>query len=167
MKETIRSIAGAICLATIYISSIYLIAAISYMSESGAVLYALFIAIVYFLTLISPNKKYWLLKYLSSIPLSLAVLLYFWKTDYSVRALNWAYPDYGRFSAGSNLKGLMQVILFSAICLVAIILSLFIKPKKANSFGKFQNIACIATSAIIVITVLLLETQFPDNVLAG
>ena len=121
MKENIRSIAGALCLAVMYVSSIYLIAAISYKSVTGAVIYALFIAAAYFLTLISPDKKKWLLKYLLSVPLSFGVIWYFWLTEYSVRALNWTYPDYGRFSAGGNFNGLVQVISFSALCLVAII----------------------------------------------
>lgn len=167
MKENIRSIAGALCLAVMYVSSIYLIAAISYKSVTGAVIYALFIAAAYFLTLISPDKKKWLLKYLLSVPLSFGVIWYFWLTEYSVRALNWAYPDYGRFSAGGNFNGLVQVISFSALCLVAIIASLFIKPKKESNFRQLQDIACIAVTAGIVTAVLVLEMQFPEKVLAG
>ena len=167
MRETIRSIAGALCLAVMYVSSIFLIAAISYKSEPGAVIYALFISVIYFLTLISPDRKKWLLKYLLSIPLSFGVINYFWMTEYSVRALNWAYPGYGRFSAGGNLSGLMQVILFSGICLIAIIASLFIKPRKGKTFDKLQNIVCLAVTVAIVISVLLLEMQFPDKILAG
>lgn len=167
MKEVIRSIAGALCLAVMFVSSIFLIAAISYKSEPVAVIYALFISVVYFLTLISPDKKKWLIKYLLSIPLSFGIITYFWKTDYSVRALNWAYPEYGRFSAGGNLNGLMQVVLFSGISLVAIIVSLFIKPKKGNAFNKLQNIVCLAATAAVVIFTLLLEAQFPEKILAG
>ncbi|MBO4637500.1 MAG: hypothetical protein J5685_10185 [Clostridiales bacterium] len=166
MKENIRSIAGALCLAVIYVSSVYLIDAISYNSEVWAMIYALFIAVAYCLTLISPDKKRWLLKYLLSIPLSFGVNMYFVMTDYSLRALNRAIPDYGRPSAGGNMAGFIRLMSFSVLCLVALIVSLFFKPRKGKTFGKFQNAACIAVTVAVVAAVLILQSQFPDKILA-
>ena len=167
MNEYLRSAAGALCLAVIYVSSVELISLISYMSEVGAVIYGLLIAVLYFLTLISPNKKQWLLKYLLSIPFSFVVFGYFNLTDYSVRALNWVKPGYGRFSAGGNFARLFMAILFSAVCLVAVISSLFIKPQKDSSFKKIQNVVCVASTILIVISVLYLQMQFPEKILVG
>ena len=166
-KELIRSTAGAFCLAVIYVSSIFLIAAIDYKSEIAAIIFAVFMSALYFLTLISPDKKCWLLKYLLSVPFSFGVLKYFHLTDYAVRTLNWAIPDYGRFSAGGRLYGLMQVLSFSGLCLFAIILSLFSKWRKGGRFGKVQDIVCISVTVLIVISVLLFETRLPEKILAG
>lgn len=166
-KELIRSAAGGVCLAVIYVSSIYFIAAIGYKSEIAAVIFAVVMAAVYFVTLISPNKKYWLLKYLLSIPLSFGVLMYFRLTGYAVRALNWAYPGYGNLSAGGRFAGSIQLLSFSGLCMFAVLISLFIRTRKGGVFEKIRDIVSLSITVLIVISVILFETQLPDKILAG
>jgi len=122
----------------------------------------IFVTALYSIALVSKNKKIWLLKWGASIPFSYFVLQYFWNTHYSIRALNWVFPDYGRDTAGGRFAGSALFMIFSVMCLICGIITFFIKIKNYDKFRKIQFIVTLSSAVLIVCTVLILEKQFPS-----
>lgn len=148
--------------AVFYVSSLFISDIISFKSTILAFIYILVIAFVYGMSLVSEERKSVIIKWLLSIPLSYLVLQYFWKTHYSIRALNWIFPDYGRQTSGGNFAGFILMIFFSVLCLAGGIAALSFKPENYESFEKIQiSVSCIF-GVIIIFAVIFLERQFPS-----
>ena len=126
-----------------------------------SLVYMVFVAALYGFALVSRNKRAWLLKWGVSIPFSFLILQYFRITDYSIRALNWVYPGYGRPSGGGQFADLFLGILFTAMCLICGLVSLFISRKLPDRFRKIQFAVMLLFSVLTVCAVLMLEMQFP------
>lgn len=95
------------------------------------------------------------------MPISYVILQYFWRTSYSVRALNRVYPGYGKSTAGGEFAGYIMLIISSAMFLICAILALFAKNK---NYEKIKTVCFIISSAYASLTaavVFLLEKQFP------
>ena len=107
-------------------------------------------------------KKTWLLKWGISVPGAFLVLLYFWAVHYSVRALNWVFPDYGRQSAGGRFADSFLLVVFSAMCLISGMISLFVKINDYDRFRRIQFIVTTVSAVATVCIVLILEKQFPS-----
>lgn len=164
MKNFCKICLCSIMLSVLYVSSLFISEIISYKSTILSYAYLCAISLIYSLLLISENQKHAVSKWLISIPFSYLILQYFWKTHYSIRALNWVIPYYGRQTAGGNFAGFISMIFFSVLCLIGIIISLNITPKEKEfkKFGRIQlSIGCISV-IIIVLVVIILEKQFPS-----
>ena len=126
-----------------------------------SLVYMVFVAALYGFALVSRNKRALLLKWGVSIPFSFLILQYFRITDYSIRALNWVYPGYGRPSGGGQFANAFMTILFTAMCLISGLISLFICSRTSERFKRIQFIAVLLFSVLTVGAVLMLEMQFP------
>lgn len=157
----LRLIFIAFILSVLYVSSIFISEIISYKSICLSYAYITVISVIYGMLLISEEKKYIIIKWILSLPFSCLTIQYFWKTNYSVRALNWVFPDYGASSAGGNFAGFISALFFSVLCLAGIIASFNIKPDNFKKFSKLQIIIGTVITVIIVSAVILTETQFP------
>jgi len=160
-KEIISNLFFALTLAILYVSTIFVAPVISYGNEVLSLIYIEFIAILYGISLISRNKKIWLIRWGLSIPFSYLVIQYFWNVNYAIRALNWAFPYYGEASAGGNFASSCWMLLLSISCLFSGIIGLFIKIDNFAKFEKIQIIIILIVIGLIVAAVLLLEHQFP------
>ena len=118
-------------------------------------------AALYGFCLISADKKIWLLKWGLSLPFSYIVLQYFQAYHYSIRALNMAFPHYGRETAGGLFTGAGMFYTLCFFCAVSGIAAMFIKPGNPSAFAKVQLITAVCAGGITVAAVLLLERQFP------
>lgn len=148
--------------AVFYVSSLFISDIIFLKSTILAFIYILVIAFLYGMSLVSEERKGVIIKWLLSVPLSYLVLQYFWKTHYSVRALNWILPDYGRQTGGGNFSGFILMMFFSVLCLASGISALSFKPENYKAFEKIQmSVSCIF-GVIIVISVIFMERQFPS-----
>lgn len=160
-KDLLINVLLSFELSIIFVSAIFLSEIISYKNDLWALAYIVFISLIYGITMISKDKKSLLLKWGLSIPFSYITIQYFWITHYSVRALNWVFPAYGKQSAGGMLSGFILLLLLSAMCLICGILSCYVKVKNHKSFEKIQ---LLLTSTIVlgtVATVLILEQTIP------
>lgn len=126
-----------------------------------SLVYMVFVAALYGFALVSRNKRAWLLKWGVSIPFSFLILQYFRITDYSIRALNWVFPGYGRPSGGGQFATAFMTILFTAMCLISGLISIFISSRTSVRFKRIQFIAVLLFSVLTVGAVLMLEMQFP------
>jgi hypothetical protein len=118
---------------------------------------------IYLLAMISKDKKTVLIKWLLSMPVGLFIWWCFVRCEFSIRALNWAIPEYGsRRSAGGNFAGSFNLLILSLLCLGGMVISLFIKPKNYERFRKIQLAICIVLMVMIIAAVLILERQFPS-----
>lgn len=161
-KLIIIDVISALIISILYVSSIFLSVIASYKSIVLSMVYIVVTAFLYGTSLVSRKKTEWMFKYALSIPFSFLLLQYFWKTNYSIRALNWVFPNYGKDTAGGGFTGGLLFILSSAFCLTSGILSLFIKPKNYKTFEKLQLIITIPLTMLIVVFILILEQQFPS-----
>ncbi len=159
----ISEIVYALEIAIIYTANLFLVPVID--NKYGltvSFIYMAFAAVLFGFALVSRNKGSWLLKWGVSIPLSFLILQYFRITDYPVRALNWVFPGYGRPSGGGQFADLFLGILFTAMCLICGLVSLFISRKLPDRFRKIQFAVMLLFSVLTVCAVLMLEMQFPD-----
>lgn len=161
-KELLLNIISSVEAAIIFVSTIFIEEIISgKYGIAASLVYMVFADVLYGMSLISVNKKTWLLKWGLSIPFSFIVISYFHITNYSVRALNWAFPDYGNPSAGSKFAAVILLLISSAMCLICGLISLFIKPKDHDRFKSVIFIITSVFAALIICVVLILERQFP------
>ena len=161
-KELLPDIISAMEAAIFFVSTIFIEEIISRkFGLAVSMVYIFFAAALYGMSLISANKKTWLLKWGLSIPFSFIVISYFHLTNYSVRALNWTFPDYGNPSAGSKFAAVILLLISSAMCLICGLISLFIKPKDHDRFKSVKFIITSVFAALIICVVLILERQFP------
>jgi len=118
--------------------------------------------LVYLFAMIGKDKKNILIKWLISIPVSLLIWWSFIRCEYSIRALNWIIPGYGRRSAGGNFAGAFNLVILSSLCLCGIVISLFVRPKKYERFRRIQLPVCMILMVMIIAAIFILESQFPS-----
>lgn len=162
-KNLMTNVILSLELSILFISAIFLSELISYKNDILALAYIVFISLFYGVAMISEDKKSLLLKWGLSIPFSYITIQYFWITHYSVRALNWIFPAYGKQSAGGAFVGLILILLLSVLCLVCGVLSCFVKVKDYKSFEKIQIIVISIMVLFIAAAVFILEQQFPSD----
>ena len=162
-KEILNIVALACSASVFYVSAVFLSEVISLKSTFLTMVYLVATGFLYLLAMISKDKKSVLIKWLLSIPVGLFIWWCFVRCEFSIRALNWAIPEYGSHrSAGGNFAGTFNLLLLSLLCLSGIVISLFIKPKKYERFRKIQLTMCIILTIMIIAAVLILERQFPS-----
>ena len=149
-------------LSVLFVSAIFLSEIISYKNDLLSFAYILFTSLLYGIAMISKDKKAVLTKWGLSIPFSYIIIQYFWTTNYSVKALNWIFPAYGKPSAGGSFAGFVLLLLLSVICLICGIASASVKIKDYVFFEKIQLIITSAFTLITAAIVLFLEQQFPS-----
>ena len=157
--EIVKTVFLALMMALIFVPAVFLTEVISYSSQVMAVIYISIVAGMYGLALVSRNKKIWLIKWGLSVPFSILVFPYFWVTEFSYRALNWAYPGYGQRSAGGKFYGMVLLLSLTGACLIAGLIASFFKLKER--FGKAQIIVIALVAAATVAAVLVLDQMFP------
>lgn len=156
-----------ICSATmsaVIVSAIFLSEIISIANDLFVLPYLILVAIMYTFMLISESKKCVLCKWGVSLPFSYLCFNYFWKTNYSIRALNYMIPDYGKPSAGGKFAGFITLIFILFLCLVGIIFAIAKSSEKIKSYTKKQSFAGILIFVVIMIVVIYLETLFPSYI---
>ena len=163
MKNIINTGILSACLAVMYISAIFLIEVVSYKFELPATfMYMGLMAVLYFISLISRDRKSTIIKWLLSIPLAIPVWFCFVKSDYSLRALNWAIPEYGSQSGGGAFAVVFLWAVFSAVCFIALLVSIAVKPKLPEKVWRIQPFVSIIVTLMLIAAVLFLERQFPS-----
>lgn len=162
IKDLLKNIMLSFELSIIFVSAVFLSQIISYKNNFLALAYIVFTSLIYGFAMISKYKKEVLLKWGLSIPLSYITIQYFWIAHYSVRALNWIFPDYGTQSGGGAFAGFILILLLSVLCLVCGVLSCSVKVKEYIYFQKIQIVVILVIVLFTVAAVLLLERQFPS-----
>lgn len=155
----------ALCSAVIsvsFTSAVFLSNIVSIASPMLAIVYLFIVAAFYAGMLISETGKIIFVKWMLSLPISFVCFQYFWKTHYSIRALNWMLSDYGKQSAGGSFAGFVMLIIQLVLCLFAIIVAVSVKPRNYRKFEKIQLVSGIVFGIVNVITVVILEMQFPS-----
>ena len=154
-----------ICSATmssVFVSAIFLSVIISIASDLFVLPYLLLVSLIYAAMLLSESKKIVLLKWIVSLPLSYLCFNYFWKTNYSIRALNWMISGYGKQSAGGNFAGFLLLIFLLFLCLCGMIFAFSKSSEKITPYTKIQLIVGTMILILIVMVVIYLETLFPS-----
>jgi hypothetical protein len=160
--KIINTIICSATMASVMVSAIFLSEIISISNYLFVFPYLVLVAVIYAIMLLSESKKNILLKWLLSLPLSYLCINYFWKTNYSIRALNWIIPDYGKSSVGGDFSNFLLLIFLLFLCLLGIISAFCISSAKIKSYIKKQSLVGILIQIIIVIIVIYLETLFPS-----
>lgn len=148
-------------MALLYVSGIFLCGILSF-STALTGLYILLTAALFALAAVSRDTKTGFIKWGISIPMAYLVIQYFWRTDYSIRSLNWLYPDYGRQSAGGAFAGAFLMLVLSVFCLLSGIAGINAKPDVHKRLKKIQLAVIFAADIIIISAVLILESRFPS-----
>lgn len=167
LKDIKTDIVLSVSIAVLFVSTFFLSDMILIKLSPLEFVFILFAAILYGLGMVSRDIKHWILKWVLSIPVSFVVIQYFWKTDFSLRALNWILKDYGNTSAGGRFAGFIllcfQVICFfiSGIAGIAAGKTL-VDRDKYEAYERKQVIIGLAVTLLIVIIVVMLERSFPS-----
>lgn len=149
----------SVSISIFFIPAIFLVDIISWKTDIWEFVYLFFMAAAYGLMFISKSKKDFFIKWGISLPLSYLILNYFWQTNYSVRSLNWVFPDYGEPSAGGAFAGGVLVIFFGVLCLISLIIAFDIT--KSKNLEKFQLCFGGLLDIVIIVICITLERQFP------
>lgn len=148
--------------ALVFVSTIFITDMLSVKSTALTLVYMVAAALVYGLAMKSDSPKSLLLKWGISLPLAYLVLQYFWATHYSVRALNWLLPGHGSSTAGGHMSGAVLLAVFAVLCIIAVGIAQYALPQGAKHFTRVQWIAALVLAVVLIVTVMLLEQQFPS-----
>jgi hypothetical protein len=159
--EILKAVMYSAIISVLFVSAVFLADIISYGSTVLSIAYIILTAAMYGFCLISRNRIIWLIKWGASLPLSYIVFKYFQTYHYSIRALNRAFPGYGRQTAGGAFAKVGRFYILAFFCAVTGIAAMFIKPKSFDKFGKVQLIIALAAAGATIAAVLMLERQFP------
>ena len=163
MKQTIgKTVLCSALMSVSFTSAVFLSNIVSVVNPIFAIVYLIIVAAFYAGMLISETGKIIFVKWMLSLPISFVCFQYFWKTHYSIRALNWMLPDYGNQSAGGNFAGSVMLIIQLVLCLFAVFVAVSVKPWDYRKFEKIQLVSGIVFGIVNVITVVILEMQFPS-----
>lgn len=161
-KNLLKNIILSFEISIIFVSAIFLSEIISYKNDILVLVYIVFTSLIYGFAMKSKYKKEVLLRLGLSIPFSYITIQYFWLTHYSVRALNWAFPSYGKETSGGAFTGFVLLLMLLVLCLIAGILSCYIKVENNNRFEKIQIVVISVIVLFTAAAVLILEQQFPS-----
>ena len=103
----------------LFASSVFIADLISIRRSPFEYGYILLAALLYGFGMVSRNIRRWGLKWVLSVPISYLVMQYFRQTEFSIRALNWVLPEYGKRSAGGNLAGLYLLCIQLIVCAIS------------------------------------------------
>jgi hypothetical protein len=160
--KIVNTIICSATMASVIVSAIFLSEIISISNYLSVFPYLVLVAIIYAIMLLSESKKNILLKWLISLPFSYLCISYFWRTNYSIRALNWMIPGYGKQSAGGNFANFVTIIFLLFLCLGGILFASCMSSVKMKPYIKKQSLVGILIQIVIVIVVIYLETLFPS-----
>jgi len=153
----------SVCLAVTYISALFLGEVVSYKCGSPETfMYIGMMAIIYLLMLISKDRKNVVIKWILSIPFAIPVWYWFVKSEYSLRALNWAIPGYGRQSGGGAFAVVFLWAAFTGMCIVALFVCVAGKLKFSEKILKMQPFISLAVTLFVIAAVFILERKFPS-----
>lgn len=167
LNRIIIDIVLSISVSILFVSSVFLSDLISIKHYPLEYVYIILVALLYGFLMVSRNIRHWGLKWVISIPISYLVLQYFWQTEFSIRALNWVLPEYGKRSAGGKFASSFLLCILVAACFISGIASIgvgkmLVDRELFDKFEKKQVIASVGIALIIAIAVLLLERNFPS-----
>lgn len=163
MRNKLSTVVLSACLAVTYISSLFLTEVVSYKSEWPATfVFIVLMAVLYFFMLVSKDRKSTLIKWLISIPFAIPIWFWFVKSDYSLRALNWAVPEYGLQSGGGAFAVVFLWAVFSGMCCITLLISIAVKPRLPEKAWRIQLYVAIALTLLMITSVIFLENQFPS-----
>lgn len=122
---------------------------------------------VYGITLFSDTIGQAFLKWICSIPLTIALWYYFVEIHFYLRALNWVFPGYGKQSAGGSMATafllVVMVFLFFVTALTAILCSCIVrKSRKWHIVSLLQFSISTVACAGIVLTILIINQCMPS-----
>lgn len=163
----------AAAMAVFFVTTVFLSDIISWKANLWVTLAYLAVMAALYGALLIGSVSELFIKWGLSLPLSYLVINWFWETDFAVRSLNWAFPGYGRQSAGGGFAFGVLIMTFLGACLGAFIAALCIsilgKPKAHPAFLKAQVRAGGALLAAVIIVTILLEKRFPtyDEIFGG
>ena len=160
--KAVNIIICSMAMSAVIVSAVFLSEIISIASNLLLLPYLLLVVVLYVAMLLSESNKSVLVKWVVSLPLSYLCFNYFWKTHYSVRALNWVINDYGKQSAGGNFAGFATLVFLLILCLAGIIFAFVKSSEKIKSYIKSQSLTGITMIILIMAIVLYLETLFPS-----
>ena len=119
-----------------------------------------------FAAVCSDSVKTALLKIVLSFPFTVIFRQVQIRAELHIRALNWIHPGYGKFSAGGNFAGFVELLFLAAAILTGFIaagmVSEFVKNEKAiHVISAVQKYAVPAVSAAVIAAVLLINSMMP------
>ena len=157
----------SISISILFVSSVFITDLISIKLSPFDYVYIILVAVLYGLGMVSRNIRHWGLKWFFSIPISYLILQYFWQTEFSIRALNWVLPGYGKRSAGGNFAGMYLLCIQLIVCAISGIAGIsagkvLVNRDMYDKFEKKQVITGVVIAMIIVTIVLMLENRFPS-----
>ena len=166
-KDIMTDAVLSLSIAVLFVSTIFLSDMISIKLSPLEFVLIVFTAFLYGLGMVSRDIKPWILKWILSIPVSFVVIQYFWKTDFSLRALNWILKDYGNTSAGGRFAGFILICFQVICCFISGIAGIaagkaLVDRDKYEDFERKQVIVGLAVALLIVIITVLLERNFPS-----
>jgi len=164
-KELLHISLCSVSLALFAVPTLFLGQIISYKYDVLQFIYCGLMVVCYFFIILSDKLVKILIKWLTSLPVSYLLFLYFWKTDYAVRALNWIFEGYGKMSAGGGFAFLVYFAICCFLYAAAILFSVFlIYPIKISNYDRLKKIQ-LSVGFVIGVTViaitLILERMFP------
>ena len=159
---------GAVQLATLYIPAHFLNMLLSYTTDSEISLFIVpvFLGVLSSIAVFSNSKVEALFKCVFSIPVAIIFWLFMVDIEFTIRALNWVFPDYGNPSAGGNFAGFIVLSITSILNFFSIVIGLLSSHKLKNEkidkgFYLLKGICSIICIAILL-SILVLNFIMPQ-----
>ena len=152
-------------ISVIFVSGIFMFILLSCEALPLAFLYLAMSAALVGFCFASKDPFEWVTKVLMCIPFSALAFVFFWKTHFAVRAVNWVFPGHGSESGASRSASGLLLLMYGAACLVCALVALSSSSpeneKERKYIGKTQIKIGSVTAGIVAVLVVLLALVFP------
>lgn len=160
---------GAFQITALFYLAHLLINILSLKTDGGEFLAIMICSVLSFIAIFSESVKCAALKWLLSLPITFILIVFFRASNFYVRAINWAIPDYGEPSMGGLWASGFLLICHAAASFFSLILGLgmsslrkYIKSEKIIKFITISEKICAVISVAIVFTVMMFDISMPS-----
>lgn len=162
-------ILGAVQAAVLFLPMTFLVDIVSWKDDQY--IYTFLIigisALFYGIALVSRSMGQFVLKWLLSLPVSATLWYYFVQTHFSIRSLNWVFPDYGKQSAGGAFASAFFMVVQFGSCFLTWCIACFYSGRskdgrKSPFLDILQKAVCSSICIGIAVIVVVLERTFPS-----
>lgn len=166
LRDWVDIVLGGVQAAIIFYPSWVISDLLSWKTDYLPFIFILAAAVFYGLAMLSRTWIHTFIKFGISVIAVIPVYQYFYMTNYTLRALNWVLPGYGKPSAGGSFASVMLLLFLLTTCFITAVSTNVSQHKikddlKFKRLFRLKTVVCTIICIGIIAAILLLERQFP------
>lgn len=162
IRDCVDIVSGGVQAAILFYPSWVIADMLSWKTNYLSFIFILAAAVFYGLAMLSRTWSHTLIKFGISVIAAIPVYQYFYMTNYTLRALNWVLPGYGKPSAGGGFASVILLMFLLIACFITTVLGIVFQQEIIDD-SKFQRLIRLKT----VICTIIMYRDHCSNIADG